>query len=1023
MVNKEALILPLAILFLLLITPCSICQLYYPLAPPFNEFQYLCHSRGTGYYSYSYDIYRGMLKGYCTSTKNIGSLLDEADLTLFLNGVFSSPFNGFIKSLRIRYTFKGKLYVKSICLPNTFSAMAEVGLYVDFTNLRVTLTSKTLTLYYSGEDEYIFYDVGKRVFKDVNLKVSKGDLVAFSVILSIRSISTGALEDYAYSLADFMSGDYGLLISLSIEYLEDSYIIGSINASKAYVSDNILIDGYLVNSNGNGIAQSTIKLYIDDNYISSTYTDSNGHFTFSYTIPIDIASGERKFKVLFEGNNYYSSSAKEFTVIIPSFSLSASKYSLRIPVGSIRYIDLYINDLYGYDLPVEINVAAPPDWLDYGLLGNNPSDPPFQLYLYFIARDVGEAEIEISANGPDGQAKRIILHIEGFMEPTYTISVTPEINEVFQSSSIQYSVVITPINGYEGNINLYLEHGGLICSSFFSTNPVMISYYEKTVTLTITVNSSSNVGLYDLIVKGVDNNGLTIYSNPFKLNVKRAPYFKVFVQPNFTSIFNDEWALFHVNVTGYNNFNGMVNLEVLSTEKYFKYNFSKNPIFISPSTPTDVVKLNVSLITDVNGLFHLTLHAYSDTYEDFYSFTIEVKCRPLIKLHYINWVYGSWHYENKFLPYEAMGIIVKYDPLKNCSLILPQRVFGEFNSSKIDFTTDNNGSRSFIVFLNGLNCPIGLYEILLLDDSNNIIGKSHFHVDGLKLSYSTYNDYSHNDINFYLHWNVDNTPLRFRNRTLEAVLNSSIGVFRGYFIDDYGVIKVKVPPLKFSEDLNYSIYYANSSFKVKSTNSTFLFTIIPFKNILCDLYSFVSKDFNFNLKMRFYYSSGDPAKVEILTLIYYGNVVNTIRSTSDDYGFSSITFNTSFSRNITIKLMFRDVNTAFVSRIGDSCNLVWNEIIGVLCNVNFYDNYVEFALISSSKFMDLSCILYVTFYDNFDNVYYSYSMPVSLIHGSISYIPFPLSKATSKIYFSIFSHGNKLFEGYWVRGEFSWKML
>lgn len=1022
MVNKEALILPLVMILLLLITPCSICQLYYPLAPPFNEFQYSCHSRGTGYYSYSYDIYRGMLKGYCISIKNIGSLLDEADLTLFLNGFFSSPFNGFIKSLRIRYTFKGKLYVKSICLPNTFSAMAEVGLYVDFTNLRVTLASKTLTLYYSGEDEYIFYDVGKRVFKDVNLKVSKGDLMAFSVILSIRSISTGALEDYAYSLADFMSGDYGLLISISIEYLEDSYIIGSISASKAYVGDNILIDGFLVNSNGNGIAQSTIKLYIDDNYISSTYTDSNGHFTFSYSIPIGISSGERKFKVLFEGNNYYSSSAKEFTVIIPSFSLSASQYGLRIPVGSIRYIDLYINDLYGYDLPVEINVAAPPDWLDYGLLGNNPLDPPFQLYLYFIARDVGEAGIEISASGPDGQANRIMLYIEGYMEPTYMISVTPEINEVFQDSSIQYSVIITPINGYEGNINLYLEHGGLICSSSFSTNPVIISYYEKIVTLTITVNSSSNVGLYDLIVKGVDNNGLTIYSNPFKLNVKRAPYFKVFVQPNFTSIFNDGWALFHVNVTGYNNFNGMVNLEVLSNEKYFKYNFSKNPIFISPLAPTDVVKLNVSLIIDVNGLFNFTLHAYSDTYEDFYPFTIEVKCRPLIKLHYINWVYGSWHYENKFLPYEAMGIIVKYDPLKNCSLILPQRVFGEFNSSKIDFITDNNGSRSFIVFLNGLNCPIGLYEILLLDDSNNIIGKSHFHVDGLKLSYSTYNDYSHNDINFYLHWNVDNAPLRFRNRTLEVVLNSSIGVFRGCFIDDYGIIKVKVPPLKFNEDLNYSIYYANSSFKVKSTNSTFLSTIIPFKNILCDLYSFVSKDFNFNLKMRFYYSSGGPAKVEILTLIYYGNVVNTISSTSDDYGFSSITFNTSFSRNITVKLMFRDVNTTFVSRIDDSCNLVWNEIIGVLCNVNFYDNYVEFALISSSKFMDLSCIFYVTFYDNFDNIYYSYSMPVSLIHGSISYIPFPLSKATSKIHFNILSHGNKLFEGHWVRGEFSWKM-
>ncbi|MCS7097034.1 MAG: hypothetical protein NZ926_00915 [Candidatus Methanomethylicia archaeon] len=1017
----------ITLLISIILTPTIQGVQYYSLAPPYREFQYFHYTRGTGSFWYMYDLNRGVLKGVCSATKNIGSLLDEADLTLILKGYIISPFSGVINRLIIRYTLKGLLYVKSICLPNTFSAFAKVGVYIDIMNLRINLASKELNLYYSGEDQYFFNDISKTVYQNLNLKVSRGESVHFAVIFHIKSVSTGALEDYSYSFADFSSSDYGLRIGLYIEYIEESRILASINSQKAYAGDTIMISGYLLSSRDRPISNVPLSLYVDSIAFASTYTDNSGYFSFKFLVPVNIQPSIKVFKVVFDGNDNYLPSFKDFNVVIPSFSLSASHYGIRISKNSIRWIEIYVNSIYGYDLSVEIDIKNVPEWLEYGIVDYKPSIPPFQFHAYFIAREIGECTITILAVGSDGQSKIIMLNIECYDDSTFSITVSPNLNEVFKNSYAYYNVTLTSINGYAGNINLFLEGSGFNFTSTFSLNPVYLQSIERSVKLAIYVSSSINEGIYDFIVKGVDDNGLTIYSNPFKLYVKKRPYFKVSIYPTSSSIFVNETATFYVTLISYNNFVGSINLEVSCYDNslnYFKYNFSENPVHLLIPNTTKIVKLHLSSTSNIRGTFNFTLLAHSNEFFETCDFSIEIKFLALVKSYYVNWHNNSWHLENTFLPYEAIGLLINYEPLKKVSVYLPKTIFSEFHKQLVNFTTSSDGSYRLVLTLNGLNCTFGTHEILVLDEYGNVIGKCNIRVDSLKVYYHVLNEYSSNKISFHLVWNYSNESIKFRGGTLELVLNSSLGLWRGCFVNDIGIAIFEVPNIDFNDNLIFFIHYSNSPFKIKSIDSNPLIICIKYRRILYEILNISSKDFKFNFYIRFYYSDNEPAILKLMLLAYYNNEIKIFNYTTNNDGTILINFNTSFFKNAIFKLLCSDISNKWVSRIDRYYNLYWHENVYVLSYVHVNNKYVNFTFIPTTRFMDFHCYLHVMFYDESDSLFFSSSVPIFLEHGSIKcYLFTRFERRIHRIVFTISVEGYRVFEGLWVNGEYIWKLL
>ena len=71
------------------------------------------------------------------------------------------------------------------------------------------------------------------------------------------------------------------------------------------VGNDIIIEGHLYTIVCNTIGGSTIKIYEDNVYLTSTTTDENGYFKF--TIPTSTV-GERNFKLIYEGDSNYTGS-------------------------------------------------------------------------------------------------------------------------------------------------------------------------------------------------------------------------------------------------------------------------------------------------------------------------------------------------------------------------------------------------------------------------------------------------------------------------------------------------------------------------------------------------------------------------------------------------------------------------------------------------------------------------------------------------------------------------------------------
>jgi len=63
------------------------------------------------------------------------------------------------------------------------------------------------------------------------------------------------------------------------------------------------------------------------------------------------------------------------------------------------------------------------------------------------------------------------------------------------------------------------------------------------------------------------------------------------------------------------------------------------------------------------------------------------------------------------------------------------------------------------------------------------------------------------------------------------------------------------------------------------------------------------------------------------------------------------------------------------------------------------------------------------FYDEFDELFYSSSITITLTHGSIKFYTFSLPRRIHKIVLTVYAFGYEVFEGLWIDGDYSWKKL
>ena len=189
--------------------------------------------------------------------------------------------------------------------------------------------------------------------------------------------------------------------------------------------------------------------------------------------------------------------------------------------------------------------------------------------------------------------------------PDFVLSTTPSSNTVIQGSGTSYTVAVSPIQGFTGNVNLSLS--GLPAGAGYSFNAQSVAGSGNS-TLTITTSSVTPPGTYPLTITGTSSN--LVHSTSLSLVVTAAvPDFTLTVTAPSNIVVQGAGMSYTVTVSALYGFTAKTDLSVSGLPAGAGYNF--NPASVA-GRGTSTLTITTSTSTPM-GLYPLTITGTSDT--------------------------------------------------------------------------------------------------------------------------------------------------------------------------------------------------------------------------------------------------------------------------------------------------------------------------------------------------------------------------------------------------------------------------
>jgi hypothetical protein len=194
----------------------------------------------------------------------------------------------------------------------------------------------------------------------------------------------------------------------------------------------------------------------------------------------------------------------------------------------------------------------------------------------------------------------------GTTTPDFTISAAPPSQTVSAGGSTSYTVTVSPVNGFSGNVAL--SNGSLPTGVGLTFNPTTITGGSGTSTVNVTTSTSTPAGTYTLTLTGTS--GSLMHSTTVQLIVTTTGKadFTIAAAPPTQSVGRPGTTTFTVTITAVNGFNGVVTLNKV-TGLPTKVSQSYSPPTITGSG-TSTLTLTTQSGTGT-GTFKLTISAKS----------------------------------------------------------------------------------------------------------------------------------------------------------------------------------------------------------------------------------------------------------------------------------------------------------------------------------------------------------------------------------------------------------------------------
>ncbi|MBA2385356.1 MAG: PKD domain-containing protein [Actinobacteria bacterium] len=163
------------------------------------------------------------------------------------------------------------------------------------------------------------------------------------------------------------------------------------------------------------------------------------------------------------------------------------------------------------------SLGAPTQWLwDFGDGSGSTAKSPSHTYaapgLYTVALTVTNQSGTDTKRVPDYVSVSPPL-------PDFSISASPSKRIVIRGASAQYTITVTPANGFDGSVSLSVAGLPAGATASFSPNPVTVASTASSSLLTVRTSATSKANTYTLTISGTS--GSLTRSTTVSLQIKR----------------------------------------------------------------------------------------------------------------------------------------------------------------------------------------------------------------------------------------------------------------------------------------------------------------------------------------------------------------------------------------------------------------------------------------------------------------------------------------------------------------------
>ncbi|MCP4157259.1 MAG: hypothetical protein GY757_56635, partial [bacterium] len=291
----------------------------------------------------------------------------------------------------------------------------------------------------------------------------------------------------------------------------------------------------------------------------------------------------------------------------PDFTIAAAPASRNVVQGSsVDYI-VTLTAVGGFDENVDLSVTG----LPANATGTFSPDPAAVSGTSTLtvtttgATPVGSYNLSITGSGGDethSTPVTLVVETDGGNPPDYTIEATPGQQSVTPGEKTNFTVTLTPVNGFTGAVDLKLYGLPAGAESTIQPNPVTVAGTTQS-TIKITATAETPAGTYALNL-AANGNGIA-HSTEITLIIEEPADFSIEATPRQGEVVQGESIDYSITLTALNGFSADVDLAVTGLPTGASGNFSIDPVTLS-STATS--KLTVATGEDTpQGTYLLTI--------------------------------------------------------------------------------------------------------------------------------------------------------------------------------------------------------------------------------------------------------------------------------------------------------------------------------------------------------------------------------------------------------------------------------